>query len=283
MSHVTESLTEPHTGDRGSGESPSRALRPVPGWKSLVAIVVLGGALGGLVGAIRTPNHTAVVDVALGTGGLEASSVPGYAQAVQSLAASYARTIRARSVTDVVARDVGASSDGVAKRLSASPIPDSSVIRVEASAASSALTVRLANAGATAFAADVSRRIDGASRKLLPIEDVEAAQLSVLRARRTLSRLRAVGTSETSNDYLAALAALSARQTKARVVNSQYEQSRNLTSVLGISVVRPATDAASDRRSKFILFVMLGLLLGGVLAIAVGGLKNMRANSERRR
>jgi hypothetical protein len=92
------------------------------------------------------------------------NEVPGLAAAVQGLAADYARLITTTSVVSATEAQLGSSS--LPGSLSASPVPESSIIDVEATAPSKAVALRLANAGAAALTQVVTTDTDDTQAQL---------------------------------------------------------------------------------------------------------------------
>lgn len=98
---------------------------PVRNHKRLVAVTTLTGLVLGLLAALLVPQKfTAEARVAVGAGTLTTSAIAGYPLAAENLAANYARYI---NDTGLAGHTV---PDGV--KLSASPVPESNVIRIEA-------------------------------------------------------------------------------------------------------------------------------------------------------
>ena len=244
-------------------------------WIPTALLVVVLTLLGAGAGYLRTPTYASTVDVGVGTAGLSTNSVPGYVQAVQVLAGSYSRTIDSPDVTRGVARQTGFSEAAIAANLTASPVPDSSVIRLDATATAPEAAINLVNTGATVFADVTERRLQSSGTPQVPLSDIEAAETSVLKARRAAQQIK----NKKSQRYLEASAAVRARQIRAQALQTQYESTRMSTSVISVEVVRPAVTATSDRRSQFVLFTILGALIGSVLAV---GLQMVRVSRAQR-
>jgi hypothetical protein len=113
-----------------------------------------------------TYNATAKLFVGR-TSGLAEDEVPGLAQSVQGLAGDYARLITATNVVSGTEAILGTSS--LPGTLTASPIPESSVINVQASASSEAVAVSLANAGASALTKVVTQVTNDGQAQVQPI------------------------------------------------------------------------------------------------------------------
>ena len=156
---------------------------PAPGWDPgptgigyavrrrwltvLVSVLVCTGA-GAAVGLVRKPTFTAQTKLSVGRINLAApGAISGYAQATQTLAAGSSRTIDADAVVQSVARRSGLSAATVRNRLSATPVPESPVFRVEATSRHRADAIRLANLASDALLAyitDLNQSSPDASR-----------------------------------------------------------------------------------------------------------------------
>ena len=114
----------------------------------LVALVMV--LIGTAVGYAIPVTYTAQARLIIGrTSGLAGQEVAGMALAVEDLASDYARLITSTTVTSQVERKLHVGS--LPGKLSASPVPSSSVVTVTATAPGKRLAVNLANAGAAAL------------------------------------------------------------------------------------------------------------------------------------
>ncbi len=122
--------------------APARTRRPGVIALMVAAVVVIAAAAGGALLGQRLlgTSVTAEAQLVVGDQSVRAQSVPGYALATQQLAATYARLI-------------GAASEDA----SASPIPDSAIIRVRATAPTQDEAVAKADAAATQLIATANR------------------------------------------------------------------------------------------------------------------------------
>lgn len=231
-----------------------------------VLVIAVCAAVGGAIGLTRTPTYTSSIDVAVGGNGLGGSSVPGYVQAIETLAGNYSRAIKRPSITDPIAAASGLSSGQVASRLSATPIPNSSIIRLDVTGDDEDSTIALANTAGEEFVKATAKDTAQTTGQL-PLKLVREAELAVLKARRTLRQVRARTASDTSNAVLDAEAALSAQEVRADTLRTQYGQTRQSTVPVGLEVVRPTTSATSDRKRTLILYLLLGGLIGSVIVL----------------
>lgn len=159
-------ITKPHNGSNGNG-TPALADRPGspgPGYIGQVQpsvgvlqaarryplLVVLPALFLMLAGAFiafqRTPVFTAESRLTVGRINLNApGALAGYASATQALASQFARSATAAQVLDPVAEDLDIPRERVRKRVSASPIPESPIFTLKATARNEAAAIELAN------------------------------------------------------------------------------------------------------------------------------------------
>lgn len=95
------------------------------------ALVVAAVVLGLGAGLVRPTVYTAEARLAVGgNAGLSAQAVPGFALASQQLAANYARYVNNAQGQSALEAQLGIRP-GIVQQVSASPIPESNVVRVE--------------------------------------------------------------------------------------------------------------------------------------------------------
>ena len=132
------------------------------------ALAALGLVAGAGVGYVHPPSYTADVHLIVGrTSGLVEDEVPGLAAAVQGLAADYARLITTSNVVAGTLANLHSTSLGGS--LTATPIPLSSIIDVQATAPTEAQALRIANAGALALVTVVTQVTNDSVAQLKPI------------------------------------------------------------------------------------------------------------------
>src|SRR5207253_1801383 len=115
-------------------------------WIITAVITVLAVAGAAYVGLTRHPTYTARVQLNVGQVGVPSSISGSYVQAVQSLTVTYSRAAQSALVLDPVARRLGVRADQVEGRVSATPIPVSSIVAISATGSSRDSAMRLANA-----------------------------------------------------------------------------------------------------------------------------------------
>jgi capsular polysaccharide biosynthesis protein len=175
----TMTLDEPDLATaRATATGAPRANRPA-GFQSLgrsamahtvlvAAATILGLAVGAGAGYEHPPSYSAQVQLIVGrTSGLAEDQIPGLAAAVQSLASNYARLVSSSTVISDTESKLDTTS--LPGSLTASPVPESSVINVIASSPTQAQALSLADAGATALVKVVTQLTNDSQSQLTPL------------------------------------------------------------------------------------------------------------------
>jgi hypothetical protein len=171
-----------------------------------------------------------------------------------------------------VARRLRLSEDQVRAKVTASPIPESPVIRVIGKDGSSTRAIVLANTASDALVRYTTtlNRSDTDSRRVLTKYHNASLEVSSLKDRRDqLIRDRA------SKAKIAAVKAdISAASLRAQSLGVAYQSSQQgLGSSKLVGVLTRATGASSDRSSKLQLLALAGALAGLLLGAAVATLR----------
>lgn len=254
-------------------------------WLTIVPVVALT-VLGAVIGLVRNPEYTASAQLNVGGPAVPSELISITSEGRAQLASTYSRFIDARDVVEPVASRLGLDSTEVAERLSASPIPESPIFRVEGESTSETGAVALINA-ATASLIDFIRRSnaqDGQGELVLRRfrQAVEKTSQAVTNRDQADARLeRNPSSRDAARSLIRATAALEAARLRQATLLELYRQ--NQAGLVGgrvVQVLDPATDASSDR--FFVLQVLLFVGLAGGLVIGVG-LAHLRERALRRR
>jgi len=240
-------------------------------------LILLGVGVG--IGLQRSPEYTAEARLTVGRLDVDPASLATFASATQSLASAYSRAVEARGVVDKVAASVGMSSDQVRGAISASPVPESPIIRVTATGNSSERAIALANAtsGALVRYTTTLNRSATDSQQLLGRYRNAALRVSTLERRRNRLASNA-GRPEALNRVEADL---ETARLQASTLSAAYQSNqRGAGSSKLVDELTSATGATSDRWSKLQLLALAGGLAGLLLGLAVAML---RANRLARR
>lgn len=123
-------------------------------WWIVVLLALIGGGAGVLYAQSRPNVVTAEARVGVGSGSLAAYQIPGFAQASADLASNYARYIDIGQFEPALKKALGPTAATVAS-ISASPIPDANVIRIEATSPTAATSAAAAQTVALQLIAQV--------------------------------------------------------------------------------------------------------------------------------
>lgn len=240
-------------------------------WLPIVLAVILGAA-GGYLGLKRTPQYTATTKLTVGSVDYRTQSVPGFVQAAQTLADSYALTVRSGAVLAPLARSQHMTEAATANAVTATAVPNSTIFSISATMPTKAAAIRLVDAATkqtqqtvaslnttTADAAKALRTFRRYAREV----SIAQQKLAALRKSKTASQ-SALENAQTAAAEAEALAGAYSTQYQALITgNTPQTEARTLT------VIQPAVNASSDKRSYLERYVALGLAAGLVLGVLI--------------
>jgi hypothetical protein len=261
--------------DRGERGAPGidlpAAVRAQP-LALLVPVVVLALALAAY-GLVRSPRYTAEARISVGRLDIATQGLPGFAQASTSMAAAFSRAIDAPAVTRRAAARARVSRAEAASSLDAAPIPQSPLIRVEATTSDARRAVRLANGGARGLI-DYSRRVgagntDGGLLKRYTTLSRQVTRLAVRRAQAE-ARVRQSPTPARRADIEALDSRYRALLLQRDAVGTAYgTRAAGQSAASLLQVLAPATVAGSDRMTVVKRLAVTGGLAGLVVGLAL--------------
>lgn len=250
-------------------------------WRPAAAVTLAGALLGALVGFLLPVTYTAESRVAVGMGDLTSGAIAGFPTAAETLASNYARYVNDTGVT------TGSVPEGV--ELAASNIPESNVLRIEASAPTPEVATQVAGDTANTLVTTVNendavrnaeatlQRYRDAQNELRTATsvfntyDAEVARLEGTPgvARETLEGARgqlnsAITTRETIQAQVDGLRALYIRQV------SEDSEAANLVLVREASVVSTSRSGAVQRGA------LLGTVIGALAGLALANARARR-------
>ncbi|HWI74895.1 MAG TPA: hypothetical protein VNT55_23235 [Baekduia sp.] len=252
----------------------------------VISIVALCAGAGLALGLHRSPVYSAESRLGVGNTDIESQALPGYVAATQSLAGSYSRAIDSDAVLAKLSRSLNQPSALLGARLSASPIAESSVIRVESRSTASTDAVRLANAGARELVRYVSTLGTSRAESAKLLRSLRAASLETERLDRRRTRLTkrdAKNPSASLQSRIQETAAdAAAAEARAKALGVQYASAQqNMPKAAFVNVLSSARGAASDRASAIQTRVFTGLVAGLLLAAALAtALANRRPRDK---
>jgi capsular polysaccharide biosynthesis protein len=244
-----------------------------------VAAFVLAGA--GLA-LLRSPTYTATARLAVGRIDITSpGALSGYAIATEALATGYSRTVTALAVARPVSAKTGISVKDVQSHVTATPVPESPVFRIEGTAPNPDQAKALANYSSQAlirYAARLNQENPDSSRLY---RQYKAAILHRKLAKQQLSIARADAgarpTAKAEAEVDSARGEVEAASLRVEAVGKAYTASiQSQVATQLIQVISPATEASSDRRSTFMIFVFIGLVAGLLVGGAIAYFRESR-------
>jgi len=211
-------------------------------------------------------------------------ALPGATAAAATLAGTYSRLLGTTDVMTEVAKAMGQPPGRVAARVSASPIPDSSIIRVAASGDTPEEATALADAAARALSAYVQRLTTApAEPGVLDRYDAATKQLLAAQASQAQKQAEATQAAAGKNPQAAVAALVALQEAQAATARAQltvdalaeqYKQSVGgapasaLLQPLGAA--RAAGDnQAANRQAALLAGILVGVGLGAVVSLAL--------------
>ncbi len=271
-------------GEQAQGVSAWQAVRR---HRLPAALVTIACTLLGVGAALGQPTTTTgEFRLAVGQGEMSALNIPGYPTATKDLASNYARWVTDQGVAGM------RLPDGVTS-LQASPLPDSSVIRIEATAADPDDATRGAKTAADALTAEVGRaRAENDTGALLAEITANAPGVARVDSEATaaLARYNRDVGNDAAADVVAADLAAYAAANAARVPidvqqDARKDRYRRLISTRTTEAqLFPVTEQAyvtgDDRARRVQRFGMVGFGLGVVLSLLLSsGLERRRRDT----
>ena len=232
----------------------------------LPAIVLIAAAVA--IGLRRDPVYSAEASINVGRVDVPAFTLQGVTIGNATLAAGYARLVGAPTVVRRAARKAKVSAVDARANLSASPIPNSTVIRVEADGTSGRQAKLLANGASEALISYVKRLTEQQQTSGV-LRQFRRAQATTERRQRRLSRLRRTLPAEASAVQQARLDYLTAKLRSDSLGNRYLSKEVSPSPQNLLQLVVPASTSSSDRISVLERLVLVGLVVGLVLGSAL--------------
>jgi capsular polysaccharide biosynthesis protein len=246
---------------------PLEAMLRHPFLGVLPILLAVGAAI--YFGMDRDPVYTADARISVGRADVPAYTLQNVVIGNSTLAAGYARTIDAPGVVRPAARKAGVSATHARDRLAASPIPGSTLIRVEAKGPSEQGAVDLANAGSSALVSYVTKL----NKDQEPNDLIRNYRQARSRVGRVEGQLAAANRSQRRDPARVRRLQLDLEVAtlEASTLDQQYRGARANTIDSILQVVSPADAAQSDESSWMQRLVLIaaaaGLLIGMTFAL----------------
>jgi capsular polysaccharide biosynthesis protein len=237
----------------------------------LPVLLLVAGAI--YFGLTRDAEYTAHARIKVGRDDVPAAVLQNAAYGNQVIALSYSRAIAAPPVIAGTARRASVSPSAVQSRVSATLVPESTLIDVQSKGSSSGAARRLANAGASSLIAYVAKlNYTNTAKRLL--RDYRSAQSKVRMLQASLTRLRRRhGVSST--DIARAQLAIDASDLKASQLANNYRAETTSSETAGahLELLAPAATAESDRTTVLEQMIVVALAAGLVLGFGIALLR----------
>lgn len=271
--------------------SPLTAMRRRPLLWLLPVIVLLVPAA--LWASQQKPTYTAESRLVIGDLSVPARAVPAYVSATTTAATTYSELVSTSEFDDLLAKQLKVDPTVLTGKVSATPVPGSSIIAVDATAASEQAAVRYANAASQVLAAYASRLVlpqapatllrqyqqaTAEQRAAAVTQTVDEKNLAALEADKSadpakVSAARAQLAKDQATFDTAAL--------KAKGISDLYEQSQQYGATSdALKPISAAQSLGSDRTHR--LEVAGGGAAAAGLLLGIG-LVTMLANRDERR
>ena len=245
----------------------------------IVVLVVVAVALG----LKRPVRYTTTANLSVGHVYVSNPvGIPTIIEATQSLAAVYSRAISSTAVTQDTRRRL--RGQHVSGSLTATPIPESPLIKVTAESESQHGAISLANAGAASLAAYINRQVRDNDASVTISGRYRSASLafrqSVDTSTRLARRYSLNPTAANKNARDRALAATDTARLRRNALSASYATAvQGGTSSVGVDLFSKASTPTSDRSRMLQILVFVGLIAG----LAAGtALALLRSSGDRR-
>jgi hypothetical protein len=253
-------------------------------WKLIAVVAAFGLLLGVAFGVKRPPKFSAEARLIVGKNLTitNIAAAAGLPAAEETFAAEYARLVSTESVTTQVAKLLKVPS--YTGTMSATPIANSNIVRLDTTAATEAAALAQANAGSAALL-DVVNQINQASQQTTSQlldqyntlqEDIQTQENNVANVQAQLN----ITTSNAGNQStIAALRAkevplnakISTDELQASAVEAQYQAQYSPVASAAevIGSAGPALSAGSDKKKFLEIGAVGGIVAGAVIGLAM--------------
>lgn len=275
--------------DVATAVGPLLAVLRQPLLVALSILVVLAAGLA--VGIDRAPTYKAEAQLLVGRVDVEANAVPGFVSATQQLAGTYARIVSTTVIEGRVAAALKIPVADVSGRLRADPIPESSLIRITASAASEARAVALAKATSTELIAYLQATNDNPARRKALLDEYGTAaqelqqlQLTRIAAEQDLAQATLAGRPARQAAVAAARAAVDRATLRRDAAAQAFTDGQRGAADRGtLQLVSEAQPLGDDGASRLRVALVASLVLGSLLGVGLASVKENGAVLRRLR
>jgi multisubunit Na+/H+ antiporter MnhB subunit len=275
-------VADPSTTERPGALAALGAHRAV---SAGLVLLFAAGAVG--YASTRPTSYTAEARLAVSGDSLSAEAVPGFALASQELAANYARYVNNAQQQSSLATSIGAAP-GAILEVTASPIPESNVVRIEVIADDPDTAVR----AGTFVADDLVNQVnntgtgDETAAALAAYTDISnqvatAQQASAAAQTAVDSAIGArIGNVPALRETAAAAAAqLAILQVQQEALGARYQSlvTTDQNTAAKLNVIQTSVVTGDDHLAQLERFGLAGVLLGAIVALLIATTLERRA------
>jgi uncharacterized protein involved in exopolysaccharide biosynthesis len=251
-------------------------------WPLVVIPTVLLLVAGLLLAQARQPTYTAVSRVAVGGLKLDQpGALSGFSTAAATLASGYARAVNGDAVINPIAAKLHETPQSVSGHLSATPVADSPVIKIQATGSSAANAEALANDAARQLTSNVAaqRPTDPDTPRLF--RQLQAATLRQQQYAIIASKTADANTNNDTPDTRQALAMaksqLETSNAQVSALQSAYQAAASGQSATAtLQPLNQAISASSNRATNYQIYGFVGLVAGLIIGLALAVLASQR-------
>jgi capsular polysaccharide biosynthesis protein len=246
-------------------------------------IVCLAAAVA--YGVHRSPKYTATTRMQVtGLNLASPGALSAYSSASAALATTYARNLDGDAVATPVATKVHLPIGTVRKAISASPVPNSPVFDINATAKSSAQALTMVNETARSLQDYVGSLNTYSARDKRIFQNfresaasLAAAQLRAFEARQAYGKASTPKPESVKTTLRRANADVQTAELRTDTYRQEFETTQQQTTgVALVQVVRTAHGASSDKTKKLEIYLFAALVGGTILGLALSTLRENR-------
>ncbi len=266
-----DEMLQPWPPNEWHGPLESITMRP----RLFIFPIILLVTLALIAGFVRKPVYTASAQLIVGSVVRDFQLNDGQAAAINDLTDIYSRLVGG---SDFMAKvDDTAGEPVPVQAFTAAPIPDSSLIRLDAEGSDQQQAIDRADTGADALAAYVKDlQADSVESSQAKLREVEDAQKRLTAAQAQAAQLRAAAGGADTAPVQEADAAAATIQVEVNTLQDNYRLLQQTSGGIGLEKFGSAQPLGSDRKSTLQIYGIAGLLIGALLGMALATLSANR-------
>lgn len=268
-------------------------------WRSVIVIAIITTVIGVGYGFVKSPLYSAesILFVGKTISPSNPNAVAGLPSAAATIAGDYARLISTASVATDAAKRMGHTGH-LGGTISATQIPNTPEIRVDATAANQTTALKLANAAALAMIDAVNTINQTSQNQLNQLQSQYAsllASVSVLQnqIKTGQAQLQTLTNSGQGNSAQATQlinqisnwsSQMASQNLQATSIQTQYENdyTPSQTNSQAITLVGPPASRGSNRRTTLEIGALAGIFGGLIIGTAAASLRDLKKDRLRK-